>query len=145
MLYVASSWRNERLDDVFKQLATMEIPYYDFRNPMTGFHWGEVGMPSYRRGDNNPVPVDEYLGGIGHLRAIEGFTCDFNAMHDATAMLLVLPCGKSAHLELGWAVGRRLPTAILLEDPMVPELMYRMVQYMSADVHSIIDWARRNV
>ena len=84
--------------------------------------------------------VAEYLAMVQHPRAIEGFTADFDAMKRADAFVLVLPCGKSAHLELGWAVGAGKRTAILLEDPVEPELMYRMVDYMAPSLHDLLGW-----
>lgn len=48
---------------------------------------------------------------------------------DAGAKLLqgLLPCGRSAHLELGWATGAGQKTVVLLDNPMSePELMYLM-------------------
>lgn len=44
----------------------------------------------------------------------------------ADVCVLVMPCGRSAHLEAGWFVGAGKPTLILLENG-EPELMYRMV------------------
>lgn len=85
-------------------------------------------------------PVDEYLRMIEHPRALEGFEADFNAMQKANTFVLVLPCGKSAHLELGWAVGAGKRTAILLEDPMEPELMYRMVDHLATSVVDLLGW-----
>ena len=77
---------------------------------------------------------------IEHPRAIEGFDADFAAMEKADTFVLVLPCGKSAHLELGWAIGAGKRTAILLEDPVEPELMYRMADHLSPSVHELLGW-----
>ena len=87
--------------------------------------------------------VDTYLGMIDHPVAIAGFEADFGAMQRADTFVLVLPCGKSAHLELGWAVGAGKRTAILLEDPVEPELMYRMVDFMTSHMDELIDWVER--
>jgi hypothetical protein len=48
------------------------------------------------------------------------------ALEDCTCCVLVMPCGRSAHLELGYAVGAGKKSIILLSDG-EPELMYRMV------------------
>ena len=80
---------------------------------------------------------------IDHPVAIAGFEADFGAMQRADTFVLVLPCGKSAHLELGWAVGAGKRTAILLEDPVEPELMYRMVDFMASHMDELIDWVER--
>ena len=61
-------------------------------------------------------------------------------MNRADTFVLVLPCGKSAHLELGWAVGAGKRTAILLEDPVEPELMYRMVDHLAPNMQALLDW-----
>ena len=50
---------------------------------------------------------------------------------------VVLPCGRSAHLELGHAVGRGKKTAVLLTDG-EPELMYRMVDHLVVSVDELL-------
>lgn len=85
-------------------------------------------------------PIETYLDMIEHPRAIEGFAADFAAMEKADTFVLVLPCNRSAHLELGWAVGQGKRTAVLLEDPMEPELMYRMVDYLAPSLFDLLGW-----
>ena len=142
MIYVASSWRNNVHDAVCATLKAAGLDHYNFKNPpeSTGFSWGEVGMGSYVRELNNTVPVGEYLAGMEHERAIAGFKSDFEAMQASDTCVLVLPCGRSAHLELGWFVGQGRKTAILLEDPMVPELMYEMVDYLAPSLFDLLGW-----
>jgi len=82
--------------------------------------------------------VDEYLRMIHHPRAVEGFDSDFAAMNRADTFVMVLPCGKSAHLELGWAIGAGKRTVILLEDPVEPELMYRAASEMVRSVDDLL-------
>lgn len=82
----------------------------------------------------------DYLAMIEHPRAIEGFDADFAAMQKADTFVMVLPCGKSAHLELGWAIGAGKRTAILLEDPVEPELMYRMADHLATSVMDLLAW-----
>lgn len=140
-VYVASSWRCGMHPAVIATLKAAGIDAYDFRNPPggTGFGWQEV-MPSFDI-DAQLVGDDDYLAGLEHPRAIEGFTADFDAMKRADTFVLVLPCGRSAHLELGWAVGAGKRTAILLDGPLVtPELMYRMVDHVSPGVMDLLEW-----
>jgi hypothetical protein len=147
-VYVASSWRNNLQPALMHVLAAAGIDAYDFRNPEggTGFSWAEV-MPSYDPALDSPttenVRPKVYLEALNHPRAVEGFTEDFGAMQRADTFVLVLPCGRSAHLELGWAVGAGKRTAILLGSPhdlMVPELMYRMVDHISPSVMDLLGW-----
>lgn len=150
-VYVASSWRNPMQPAVCAILTAAGIEHYDFRNPPggTGFSWREVksdgGAPSVPAGEVKAKGSDwearkEYLAMIQHPRAVEGFEADFAAMQRADTFVMVLPCGKSAHLELGWAAGAGKRTAVLLEDPVEPELMYRCADYLSPSVHDLLGW-----
>lgn len=140
-VYVASSWRNPLQPAVIETLRAAGIDCYDFRNPEggTGFAWREV-MPDYVLG-SELVPTESYLNCLTHPRAAEGFDADFAAMEKADTFVLVLPCGRSAHLELGWAVGAGKRTAILLEATLtVPELMYKMVDHLSPSLFELLGW-----
>lgn len=124
-------------------LRSAGFEVYDFKHPRpgdNGFHWSEVGMASYDRATNSDVPVDEYLAGIVHPIAVAGFASDFEAMEASDTCVLVLPCGRSAHLELGWFVGQGRRTAVLCEDPMTPELMYRMVDFIAPTLFDLLGW-----
>lgn len=145
-VYVASSWRNLMQAGVCAALRSAGIDHYDFKNPEggTGFSWREVktdGVPSaegIKAKGSDWESAEEYLRMVEHPRAIEGFAADFAAMQRADTFVLVLPCGKSAHLELGWAVGAGKRTIILLEDPVEPELMYRMVDEMHTSLFDLL-------
>lgn len=144
-VYVASSWRCPMQPAVIAVLRSADIAHYDFRNPEggTGFGWREV-MPSFDI-DKQAADADEYVAGLNHPRAVEGFDSDFAAMEKADTFVLVLPCGRSAHLELGWAVGAGKRTAILLDpDPetneVTPELMYKMVDYIAPSLFDLLGW-----
>lgn len=149
-VYVASSWRNPMQPAVIQTLRAAGIDCYDFRNPPTGtgFSWREVEPVGAERIAADTVgakgsdwrPVADYLAMVEHPRAVEGFRSDFDAMQRADAFVLVLPCGKSAHLELGWAIGAGKRTAILLEDPVEPELMYRMADYLAPSMFDLLGW-----
>lgn len=152
-VYVASSWRNPIHIAVCAALRSAKIDHYDFKNPPggKGFSWREVGAvrtpvvpprsePTMAPKGTDWVSQDNYLAMIEHPRALQGFDADFWAMTQADTFVLVLPCGKSAHLELGWAVGAGKRTAILLEDPVEPELMYRMVDHLSPSLFDLLGW-----
>ena len=148
MIYVASSWRNPihiavvaALKAADRQQPNKGLTPYDFRNPHPGnegFHWSQVGMKSYNRETNGPVPFEEYMGGINHPIADEGFRNDFEAMVECDMCILVLPCGRSAHLEAGWFIGQGKPTYILGEDPMIPELMYKMADGIAGSLFELL-------
>lgn len=122
-IYVASSWRNQLQQSVVARLRTEGHQVYDFKNPApgsNGFHWSEID-PCYRNW--NP---EGFRRALGHVLAIDGFDRDMHALETCEACVLVLPCGRSAHLELGWASGAGRLTFVLMTAPDEPELMYKM-------------------
>lgn len=143
-VYVASSWRNTFHGLIVHTLRAAKFEVYDFKNPPNGigFGWGQVDLNTHYdlTTDSQASSVDEYLDALEMPRAIEGYDSDMDAMKAADIFVLVLPCGRSAHLELGWAVGKGKKTAVLLENPCVPELMYKMVDHLSPDIIDLLGW-----
>jgi hypothetical protein len=137
-VYVASSWRNPTYPAVIHALRAAGIDHYDFRNPPDGaaFNWAQIGGPA----GGATVPQATYLTMLDHPAAKAGFAADMAALQRADVCVLVLPCGRSAHLELGWAAGAGKRTAVLLDDPTTPELMYRMVDHLSPTIPDLIRW-----
>jgi len=122
-VYVASSWRNPYQPDVVKAVVDAGHSVYDFRNPCPGdlgFHWSHVD-PNWK----NWTPRN-YVAGLEHELAVDGFNRDWLAMQRSDACIMVLPCGRSAHLEAGYFAGAGKKLIILLMEATEPELMYRM-------------------
>lgn len=123
-IYVASSWRNPYQQEIVALCRSCGHEVYDFRHPVpgnNGFHWGEID-PEWQ-----DWSLREYVKGLEHPVAEQGFGLDMAALKACDMCLLVQPCGKSAHLELGYAVGAGKRTAILLSEyQFEPELMYKM-------------------
>ena len=126
-IYVASSWRNPDQPAVVTALRECGFEVYDFRNPpgRTGFAWSEID-PHWQQ-----WTAREYIAALGHPAAEAGYASDFGAMQWADTFVLVLPCGRSAHLELGWAVGAGKRTVIITKDGEEPELMAKMVDHIA--------------
>jgi hypothetical protein len=123
-IYVASSWRNERQPGVVSALRGVGHEVYDFRDPCgdgtdTGFYWSEIDL-AWK--EWSPA---EFKEALRHPVAARSFATDWGAMQQADVGVLVMPCGRSAHLEAGYFVGAGKPLFILLSDG-EPELMYRM-------------------
>ncbi len=134
-IYVASSWRNKAQAAVVESLRLDSHLVYDFKNPRpddNGFHWSSIDP------DWESWSESQYRDALDHPIAKAGFASDMNAMKWADAFVLVLPCGRSAHLELGWACGMGKQTLILL-DKMEPELMARMVDHICLDLGEVRD------
>lgn len=141
MIYVASSWRNSRYEGVLDCLVQWALPYYDWRDE-EGFHWSYV-MEGEGHVDHwtEPVPAPQFVSALGHERAQQGFERDMEHLRSASAVILLLPCGKSAHLEAGWAVGAGKPVAAYLPEPVQPELMYGMFDLVTYEIDVLMSWA----
>lgn len=135
-VYVASSWRCSMQPVVIEILRAAGIAHYDFRNPEggTGFAWSEIDP------DWETWTTDTFVRHLDDPLAVNGFRADFDAMQRADTFVLVLPCGRSAHLELGWAVGKGKRTAILTHNGQEPELMYKMVDLVTSSVMDLLAW-----
>lgn len=135
-VYVASSWRNVAQPGVVTAIRNMGHEVYDFRNPKegdNGFHWSEID-PDWKSWDG-----ESYLEGLGHPIAEAGFKSDFEAMEWADTFVLVQPCGRSAHLEMGWAVGAGKATIMMLGPDIEPELMVKMCDHVCFGLGAVLE------
>ena len=124
---------------------------YDFKNPAEGdkgFHWSEIdgGWQSW--------DGKRYKEALNHPVAERGFKSDFDAMEWADTFVLVQPCGRSAHLEMGWACGfayavREMmtleymsedkKTIMLLGPDIEPELMVKMCDHICIGAGELLE------
>lgn len=118
-VYVASSWKNEHYPDMVARLRAAGLDVLDWRNPpdRSGFSWSEVD-PEWRTWD-----VEDYRDGLEHQRAQAGFRSDLGMMEQADACVCLLPCGRSAHLEAGWFIGKGKPVIFYWPVKQEAELM----------------------
>lgn len=134
-IYVASSWRNEYQQEAVRQLREAGYDVYDFKNPKPddhGFHWSEID-PGWKGWTG-----EAFIQGLSHPIAARGFASDMTALRACDVCVLVLPCGKSAHLEAGWARGAGKKTFILLHGECEPELMYKMTDGVCASMEKLL-------
>jgi hypothetical protein len=113
-IYVASSWRNQFQQGVVAHLRNAGFEVYDFKNPKPGdrgFHWSEID-PGWQMWD-----AEQFRESLAHPIAQLGFASDFIAMEAADACVLVLPCGRSAHLEAGYFAGHPSKRLVILLGP----------------------------
>ena len=119
-VYVASSWRNEVYPEVVASLRAAGHEVYDFRHQSVSweeFDWNVTdGVNSAELGEvlNHPVVQTR-------------FHSDMNALRDCDAVVCVLPCGRSAHLELGYGIGTGKRTVLLWHDGDEPDIMHNAV------------------
>jgi hypothetical protein len=134
-IYVASSWRNKHQPVIVRGLRFQGHEVYDFRHPADdndGFRWIDID-PHAARWDNRA-----FRDALGTPVAERGFKYDFDALKWCDVCVLVLDCGRSAHLELGYAVGAGKKTIVLLLDFVEPELMYKMVDAICVTANEVV-------
>lgn len=135
-IYLASSWKNEKQPSVLLALRGAGHEVYDFRHPSkndNGFSWSEIDP------DWKDWPPDKYLSALDHTAARRGFGLDWAAMEWADTGVLLLPCGKSAHLEAGYFVGSHKRLYILMLERDTPELMYKMATGICTSVFELLE------
>ncbi len=142
-IYVASSWRNDSQPDVVHALRNAGHEVYDFRRPHLGpgargigFSWSEID-PDWQQ-----WTPSQFREALKEQRAIDGCASDLAGLQWADACVCVMPCGRSAHLELGYALGAGKLGIVLLSDG-EPELMYRLAHHLVLDVDELLHLLKR--
>lgn len=134
-IYVASSWRNQRQPDVIRALRNEGHDVYDFKNPEPGnkgFHWSEID-PEWKRWS-----PEQFRRALAHPIAVAARALDVGALNWADVCVLLMPCGRSAHLELGYCLGAGKCGCILLSDG-EPEQMYGMAHLVTPSLEEVLD------
>lgn len=130
-IYVASSWRNEYQPATVRLLRALGHDVYDFRNPpnKSGFGWEQVNP---RHVSGAPVSAQEERAMVDHPIALDGYAADIGALRDCEACVYVLPCGRSASWEFGYAMGQRKRCIVLWIGDHEPELMFREAEIVDS-------------
>jgi len=135
-IYLASSWRNQQQPAAVEALRQAGHEVYDFRNPpggiKDGFRWSELD-PNWEAWDSAT-----YRSMLAKPLAQRGFNSDFDGMKWADVGVLLLPCGRSAHLELGWMAGAGKRTIILTRDGEEPELMALLASQICISMEELV-------
>lgn len=119
-VYVASSWRNGYQPGIVAALRRVGLVVYDFRNPGPGEHgfsWRSID-PDWI----NWTPA-QWRDALRSPIAQSGYANDRGGMDGADCCVLVLPCGRSAHLEAGFMAAQGKPVYTLALEKVEPDLM----------------------
>ncbi len=133
-IYVASSWRNDRQPSVVTVLRAAGHDVYDFRDPEHGntvFTWDEID-PDFEHWSKR-----QFRDSLRHPLAKSGFASDFGGMQWCEACVMVLPCGRSASLELGWCIGTGRRSIVLLDDGK-PDLMFKLADHVCVSMDEVV-------
>jgi hypothetical protein len=143
ILYLIGSLRQQHVPDIGNALRQAGHEVYD-----DWFAGGREADDEWQR--------YEKRRGRSFVEALDGwaakqvFEHDLRHLKRADAGVLVMPAGKSAHLELGWMIGQGKPGYILMDkEPDRMDVMYRFATgvYMSLPelLHALSGAGRRSV
>ncbi len=126
-LYLIGSLRNPRIPEIAALLRQDGLEVFDDwfpAGPKADDHWRDY----------------EQQRGHDLVNALEGpaanhvFDFDKHYLDSCETAMLVLPSGRSGHLELGYMAGRGKPTFILMdEEPERYDVMYRFARQVFRD------------
>ena len=131
IIYLIGSLRNKRVPIIANKLR--ELGYEVFED------W-------YSAGERADDCWKEYEQGRGHtyIEALHGLAADhifrFDLLHlnRADTAVLLLPAGKSGHLEFGYMIGQGKRGYILLDSVDRWDVMYKFATGIFADLDSLI-------
>jgi hypothetical protein len=142
-IYVASSWRNTYYGEVLQALTNNcpNADIYDFKNPpgSTGFQWSQIGLDP----DPDVDGFNVYMQAMKTQRARDGFHNDMHALHNCDVCLLVLPSGRSAHIEAGYAKGVGKKLIIYIPEYEGPDLMWLMADLITSSILEACQYIRK--
>lgn len=98
-IYVVGSLKNSEIPKIANCLRQAGHTVFDdwySPGPDTDSYW-----QSYEK-----VRGKNYIAGLNGYAAKNNFAFDLRHLHQADTTVLVLPCGKSGHMELGYQLGR---------------------------------------
>ena len=132
MIYLIGSLRNPQVPIIANQLRAAGLDVFDdwyAAGPEADDKWRDYEK---QRGRS----FKEALSGYA---ARNVFQFDHQHLARADAVVLVLPAGKSGHLELGWALGKGKPGFILLDSPDRWDIMYQFATGIVTSVRELIE------
>ena len=109
MVYLIGSLENPAVLHTAKMLRDAGIEVFD--DWMASSPHGDLQWQAYakQRGWS-------YLEALKSPFVQTAFHCDFDHLKMANAAVLIMTCGRSGHLELGWVLGSGKPGYILFPD-----------------------------
>lgn len=142
-IYLASSWRNTYHLDVLSLLERAGHKVYNFKSKTgpdhvsgpqpTAFSWEELDL------DWKTWHPGSYRHFIKTSRASQGYLGDLKGMEWADTCVLLLPCGRSAHLEAGYMKGRSKRLIIYIPEAGEPDLMYLLADNIVITEYELLE------
>ena len=141
-IYVIGSLRNNGVPDVAKELRGCGLDAFD--------SWFAAGPEA-----DDCWKAYEVSKGCSYRDALRGyaaqhvFSFDKHHLNRCDAAILVLPAGRSGHLELGYVSGLGKPSFILLDEDYIEDgrfdVMYNFATEIFQNKEEMIDYFRPEI
>lgn len=131
MIYLIGSLRNPEVPKIANQLRSAGLNVFD-----DWYAAGEIADDSWR--DYEKARGRTYMEALQGAAAKNVFAFDKRHLDAASDVILVLPAGKSGHLELGWAIGKGKRGYILLDSPDRWDVMYQFADLVTDKLEDIV-------
>jgi len=137
-VYLAGSLRNPAIPEISRSLGQTFDVFSEWyaAGPEADDHW-----KSYHQSMGH-----SYSEALRKPSSINTFWFDRRNMENSRSMVLVLPAGKSGHLELGYFVGLGRPGFILLEEEDGRwDVMYQFATGVTHDLDDLSKMIRESI
>ena len=136
IIYLIGSLRDLKVPEIGQQLRDAGFEVFD--------DWHAAGPTAddeWKRYEENRD--HNYAEALKGYAAKHVFEFDLHHISRANLGILMLPCGKSGHLELGYMLGQGKKGYILLDDNVARfDVMYKFADGVFADLKSLIQELR---
>ena len=120
-IYVASSWKNPFHNAMVEDLMFAGYEVYNYRNQPESFQWADIS-PRWQVWSNHDV-----RSVLEHNEKVElAFEKDKWMMDNADVCILLLPSGRSSHMEAGYMVGKGKNLIIAMFENERPDTLYKL-------------------
>ena len=134
-VYIAGSWRNaDGCCKVAEALHERGLSVYCFCHPRFAPLMFPPGSELAR------LTNEEFLS---HPFVRRVFHNHKAALESCRAVVLVQPCGASAHTEAGYAKGRGAKLVVFGDD--LTEIAYNFADFRTSDMNELVDWLLANI
>jgi len=138
MIYLIGSLRNKQVPVIAKKLRENGHEVFDdwyAAGPRADDHWKEY----------------EEKRGHTYIEALDGFAAEHVYEYDkfhldrCGTVVLVMPAGKSGHLEFGYAIGKGKEGYILLNDPDRWDVMYKFANGVFSNINDLLNKLKEQI
>lgn len=130
-IYLIGSLRNPAIPAIGQTLRSAAFDVFD-----DWYAGGPIADDAWR--DYEKSRGHSYIEALDGFAAKHVFEYDKAHLTRAHAAVLVLPAGKSSHLELGWMLGQGKPGFVLVDSPERWDVMYQFATGVFSDIDKLI-------